>query len=214
MSKKTNKAPTLNAKQRDLIASAAAVGYGVMGGFASGIALAKAIGNKSKQALVDAGLQYKAGYIVRYLEDVPGYAKRVGNMSQAMRFEDALSIYAKPAPTTAKPNRRTDLEHKACRAADVSWHGCKARAGLIVKVARKPRPASAGLSKNAQLAKVPVDLVKASPKLTTKVAANDYFATAAAALLATVDKNAKHIAPQLSSAVSDFKAAVTAYLAK
>jgi hypothetical protein len=57
---------------------------------------------------------------------------------------------------------------------------------------------------------VPVDLVKASPTLKDKPAANDYFATACAALLATVNKNAKKIDPRISSAVSDFHSAMKA----
>jgi len=204
-SKKTAKkaAKALSPKLAALVASAASIGYGVAEGFSAGVTLARNIGQGHKMALIDAGLGYKSGYIVRYFEDAgPAYAKRTGNMSQAQRFEDALAIYAKAGPETAKPNRRTALEHKACRAADVSWTGCKNRAFGTTPKARKPRPATAKVNP------VPVDLVKASPNLPTKVAVNDYFATAMAALLATVDKNAKRVMPQISSAISDCNAAI------
>lgn len=203
--KKSKAAKPLNARLRQLVASAAAVGMNVANGYAEAVALFKAIGTKNRVALVDAGLNYKAGYLVRSLSDVAAYAKRWGNMGDDQRVEAALEIYAKPYPESSKPNRRTEQEHRACRAADVSLAAAKRRAGLIAekKGGRKPRPA-ANPPKPA-----PVDLVKASPKLQNKAAANDYFATAAAALLATVDKNARLVMPQLSSAVSDFKAAVT-----
>lgn len=211
MTKKNSKktAKPLSAKLKALITGAASIGYGVAGGFAAGVQLAKDIGAKNKQALTDAGLEYKAGYIVRYLEDETAFKRSWSNMDAEQRFGAARDIYAKPYPESSKANRRSELEHKACRAADVSWHGCKARAGLIVKAPRKPRP-----PKNESAAKAPpVDLVKASPKLKDVTAANDYFATAAAALLATVDKNAKHMKPALSSAVQDFVAAVKKALA-
>lgn len=207
MSKKTNKAKPLNATLRGLIATAATVGYSTANSFEGGVALCRSLA-KSKAALNEAGRQYKAGYVVRRLEAIPAVAKRWSNMPLEQRIEAALEVMDKATPDSAKPNRRTDLEHKAVRAADVSWAACKRRAGLIAekKGGRKPRPAS-------NKAKAPpVDLVKASPKLADKAAANDYFATAAAALLATVDKNARIIPPQLSTAVQDFKAAVTACL--
>jgi hypothetical protein len=169
------------------------------------VTLFKRIGTKSKVALADASLNYKAGYIARSLRET--YAKRWGNMGDAELVEAAKEIYGKPYPESSKANRRTEAEHKACRAADVSLATAKRRAGLIAekKGGRKPRPSS-----NAPAKAIPVDLVKASPTLKTKEAANDYFATACAALLATVNKNAKRIDPRLSSAVSDFHAACKA----
>lgn len=197
-------AKPISAKLRELIGTAAAIGFDVATGYQRAVSLARAIGSKNRLALVEAGLQYKAGYVARYLGDQPAFAKRWHNMGQDERIAESLDIYGRPYPESSKGNRRTALEHKACRAADVSWNTAKRRAGLIAekKGGRKPRPA-ANASKP-----VPVDLVKASPKLPNKTAANDYFATAAAALLATVDKNAKHVAPQVSSAVSDFVTAL------
>ena len=208
--KKAKRAP-MSAKLRELVASAASVGMNVAGNFAVAVDLFKKIGTKNRVALADASLNYKAGYVARYLSDSPAYAKKWHNMGDEQRVSAAADIYAKPYPESSKPNRRTELEHRACRAADVSLASAKRRAGLIAekKGGRRPRPSSNSPSKP-----VPVDLVKASPKLPTKAAANDYFATAAAALLATVDKNAKLISPQLSSAVADFKAAVKAALGK
>jgi hypothetical protein len=189
----------ITAAKRRLIASAASLGHGVAGGYQAAVDALKSFTLDDKGALADFGVQYKAGYMVRYFEaNMPRYLKRVGNMDLALRVEDALTIYAKPAPDTTKANRRTDLEHKACRAADVSWNTVKARAGLAKPKTRKPRPAVVPANP------VPVDLVKASPKLATKEAVNDHFATAAAALLATVNVNAKRVSPQLSSLIEDF----------
>lgn len=201
--KAKKKTARISAKLQGLIAGAASIGYQTQGAFAAGVGLAKAIGGKNRVALADAGVQYVAGYVVRYLEDQPAYMRRVGNMSQTQRFTDAVEIIGKPEAGSSKPNRRTELEQRAVRAGQTSWSGCKRRAGLVAERngGRKPRP-SANASKP-----VPVDLVKASPKLASKKAANDYFATACAALLVTVDKNAKLIAPQISSALTDLRAA-------
>lgn len=201
-----SKAKPLNAKLRGLVESAAAIGMNVATGYSQAVTLFRSIGTGNRVALVNASLEYKAGYVARYLSDTPAIAKRWGNMDDAAKVDAARDILKKPTPESAKPNRRTELEHKACRAADVSLATAKRRAGLVAekKGGRKPRP-----STNPPKA-VPVDLVKASPKLATKEAANDYFATACAALLATVNKNAKRIDPRLSSAVTDFHEALKA----
>lgn len=207
MSKNAKKSRPLSAKLKALVASAGSVGMNVAGRFGEAVTLFKAIGTSSKVALVDASLNYKAGYVATYLQSNAAFAKRWGNLGEPQLIEAGAEIYGKPYPESSKPNRRTDLEHKACRAADVSLATAKRRAGLIAekKGGRKPRPAS-----NANSKAVPVDLVKASPTLATKAAANDYFATACAALLATVNKNAKRIDPRLSTAVQDFHAACKA----
>lgn len=217
MAKKANKkaAPRIAAKFADLLGTAAQVGYSSRQAFNEGVKLARAT-KSSKAALDEAGRRYKCGYIVSYLEEP--FAKAWGNMSLDQRFEAAATIMAKASPDSTKPDRRTDVEHKACRAADTSWSTAKRQAGIepTKKGGRKPRQGST--AKDAPKAP-PVDMVKASPRFTAayakehgfetpKAAANDYFVTAAAALLATVDKNAKLIAPALSSAISDFKAAI------
>lgn len=196
---KKSKARPISAKLRELIAGAASIGFDVATGYQRAVVLARSIGTKHRVALAEAGLQYQAGYVARYLGDQPAYSKRWHNMGQPERIAASLAVIAKPEPTSTKPNRRTELEQRAVRAAQTSWATAKRRAGLTAerKGGRKPRP-SANASKP-----VPVDLVKASPRFSNKAAANDYFATALAALLTTVDKNAKLIAPQLSTIVHD-----------
>lgn len=207
MRKNAKKSRPLSAKLRALVASAGNVGMNVAGRFGEAVALFKAIGTSSKVALVDASLNYKAGYVATYLMGNAAYAKRWHNLGEPELIEAGAEIYGKPYPESSKPNRRTELEHRACRAADVSLASAKRRAGLIAekKGGRKPRPAS-----NAPSKAIPVDLVKASPTLKDKTAANDYFATACAALLATVNKNAKKVDPRISSAVQDFHGALKA----
>ena len=227
MANKKAKRATISAKLRDLIASASGVGFASANAFEAGVQLARdavkalprGTSPNKAQAMIDLGLAYKAGYIARRLKGEKAFEKRWGNYSDAQMIEEAKAIYAKPYPDSSKPNRRTELEHKACRAADTSWTTCKTRAGIVSERkgagGRKPRP-SANKGKAP-----PVDLVKAAPKFdaayckahsvdTPKAAANDYFATAAAALLATVNKNAKQVDPRLSSAVTDFHGALKA----
>lgn len=164
-------------------------------------------GSTRNRALEQAALGYKSGYVARSLLVDSAYAKKWGNMSQSQQIEEGTAIIARASPQSTKDDRRTEQEHKACRAADVSWFKVKERSGLTEPKAnkgnRKPRQGS-----NPPVKAPPVDLVKASPKLKTKEAVNDYFGVAAAALLATVDKNAKLVDPRISSAVSDFLAAI------
>lgn len=182
------------------ITGAASLGYGVAGGFQAAVSGLKGftLQDRDKAALADFGLQYKAGYMVRYAEaNMPSYAKRVGNQPLPIRVDGMLEVYGKPYPQSAKPNRRTEAEHKMCRAADVSWNAVRARAGLAKpKAPRKPRT-------TVVAPEPPRDLITSCPKLADKAAANDHFATAAAALLATVNGNARKVVPQISSAVQD-----------
>ena len=214
MSKKSNKvAAIITASQKRLVGTAAAIGFDVATGHALAVKLCKAIGDKTPaaiKALNAAGSFYKAGYVAQSLLAGP-YAKRWGNMDRAQLIEEGIAIMAKSTPESSKADRRTDAEHKACRAADVSWSGCKKRAGILpVKKGntstRKPRPGS----NKAPAKALPVDMVKASPKLANRGAANDYFATCAAALLVAVNKNAKHVEPRVSSAVTEFHNAMKA----
>lgn len=212
----TRKVAALSEAVQTLITTVATSGFMVANNFAecvdavAGIVKATRLGSPRNRALEAAALGYKGGYVARSLLRDPAYAQRWGNMSMTQQIEAGAEIIARAAPTSNKPDRRTEAEHKACRAADVSWYKVKEAAGVAEpkknKGGRKPRTGS-----NPPKAP-PVDLVKASPKLATKQAANDYFGTAAAALLATVDKNAKLVDPRISSAVSDFLAAVKAAL--
>lgn len=192
----------LNVKLAALVGGAASIGFNIATGYAAAVDLVIAV-KASATALERTGEQYKRGYVARSLLANPAYVKRWHNLDQAAQFDAAGEIIAKATPDSSKPDRRTDGEHKAVRAADVSWSKVKRAAGIEAKKkgGRKPRPGSTAKAP-------PVDLVKASPKLATKEAVNDYFGTAAAALLATVDKNAKLVDPRISSAVSDFLASV------
>lgn len=195
-----------------LVATVATCGFSTANAYADCVtAVAEIVrntrpGSPRNRALEAAALGYKSGYVARSLLTDSAYAERWGNMSVVQQIEAGSEIIARAAPTSSKPDRRTEQEHKACRAADVSWYKVKAAAGLAEpkknKGGRKPRAGS------NPPPPPPVDLVKASPKLANKAAANDYFGTAAAALLATVDKNAKLVDPRISSAVSDFLKAV------
>lgn len=198
----------LNAKFTALVTSAAAIGFDVASGYAAAVDLVIAV-KGSAAALERTGEQYKRGYVARSLLSVPAYAKRWHNLDQPGQFDAAGEIIAKATPDSSKPDRRTELEHKAVRAADVSWSKVKRAAGIAATKNgnRTPRTSTVPAGNVP-----PVDLVKASPKLPNKTAANDYFGTAAAALLATVDKNAALVDPRISSAVSDFLAAVKAAL--
>lgn len=197
----------LSVRLQGLVDSAAFVGYASGSAFAEGVTLFRSIGQANAVALVDASLQFKAGYVVRYLEDTPDYPRRVGNMNQAERFEDALLILAKAAPGTAKPNRRSAIEQSACKAASESASAARKRAFNIKPKKRAPRQTTATDSNP-----VPVDLVKASPKFATVEEGNTYFAEALAALLATVSRNARKVKPQISSAIEDCNATIKAAL--
>jgi hypothetical protein len=207
MAKAKKKTVRISAKLQGLIGGAASIGYQTQGAFTAGVELAKAIGGKNRVALADAGRQYVAGYVVRYLEDHPAYMRRVGNMNQTQRFADAIEMQDKPEAGSTKPNRRTELEQRAVRAGQTSWSTCKRRAGLVAerKGGRKPRP---GANKKPVKA-LPIDLTIAAPKLASKKAANDFFANSCAALLTTWDKNAGlKLDPRISTALTDLRAAL------
>lgn len=212
MSKKTDKktAKKLNAKMAALVTSATSIGYNVADGFSSAVVLFRSIGAANERAVKEAGANYVVGYVTRYLSDVPAYAKRWGNMGPVERLDAARDIIAKPTPESAKAGRRTELEHKAVRAAATSLSTAKRRAGIVADPAKNPdkNKKRAPRTGSNEPAAPPVDLVKASPTLKDKEAVNDYFATACAALLTTVNKNAKKVDPRISSAVEDFHAAM------
>lgn len=221
MNKKTTKRATkavaaMSEALQKLVSSVALAGFQEGGAYRAAVSGVMAIvsatrpGSPRNRALEAAALGYKAARVANSLLADPAYVKRWHNMADELIIEAGAEIIGKAAPTSSKPDRRTEQEHKACRSADVSWVRIREAAGIKSaekrKASRKPRQGS-----NPAKAP-PVDLVKASPKLATKAAANDYFGTAAAALLATVDKNAKLVDPRISSAVSDFLAAVKAAL--
>lgn len=210
------KTSAMSARIQSLVATCGSAGFATANAYADCVDAVRDIvketrpGSARNRALEAAAAQYKGGYVARSLLNDPAYRKRWHNLTVTQQIDEGAAIIAKAAPTTSKDDRRTEVEHKVCRAADASWFKVKQNAGLTEpkknKGNRKPRP-------GANDAKAPPqDLVKASPKLATKEAANDYFGIAAAALLATVDKNAKLVDPRISTAVSDFLTAVKAAL--
>jgi hypothetical protein len=233
--KKTPKQPIFSDTLRALISSASVIGFVVADSFGEALTLVESIitETKGKVALRDKALNaaqanYVPGYVARSLLRLPDYRSRWDNLTQDQQIDMGKDICAKSHPTTkkAKPEeRRTDNEHKACRAADESWRALKRKAGIEGDKAKDPKKNSRAprAGSNPPPPPPPVDLVKASPKIdkayaeragvkTVKEAVNDYYATAAAALLAFTNKNARNVIPQLSSATADFHAAVKAAL--
>lgn len=200
----------ITAKQSKAIGTAYGFGHSARANFQATVAALAVFTKEDKEALIQFGLQYKAGYMAAYFAaNVPGWAKRKGNQSQDVIAEDMAAIYSKPYPESTKPNRRTEVEHKACRAADSSWSGAKSVAGLSNPQKRAPRPSA------NKAPEPPRELVAATPKLGTKVAANEHFSIAAAALMTTCNANAKFVQPAIISAVSDlYQAFIKAGLIK
>jgi hypothetical protein len=224
--KATKAAPRINAKLSALIATASTVGFLASGAFEDAVqlvrdavkALPKGASPLKHQAMIDLGLAYKSGYIARRLSGEPLFVKRWGNYSDEQKMAEALAIYAKPGFESGKPNRRTELEHAACRSADTSYSKARVRAGVITERkgagGRKPRPAS-NVKEPAR------DLLAVSPKFDNDNEARDYFRSAFAALLTTTEvnrqtgrkKEVKHIAFVVQSIIQDAKAAIEKALA-
>lgn len=230
-------------KYVDLVNAAQATGYNIATGFRTAVAALK-VCKASKVALEAYGARYCVGYVAASLFSLPAYAERWGNMTDEQRGKEAQTIIdRKPPKTEEKPDgkrvslpdaqqpdgHRLDIEHKAVRAAQTSLSTAKRNAGIEPTKAggRAPRPSSTEPKLNGAAA--PVDLVKAAPKFdkdyaaehdceTPRDAANDYFRTAAAALLTTVNRNVgkgktNPIDPKVSTAVADFHAAIMAAIA-
>lgn len=192
----------ITAKQSKAIGTAYGFGHSARANFQATVSALSVFTKEDKEALIQFGLQYKAGYMAAYFAaNLPGWAKRKGNQPPEVIAEEMAAIYSKPYPSSTKPNRRTELEHKACRAADVSWSGAKSSAGLSNPQKRKPRPSA------NKTPEPPRELVAATPKLGTKTAVNDHFSTAVAALMTTVNANARFVSPGISSAIQDAYAA-------
>jgi hypothetical protein len=188
-----------------LISSAAGIGFDTVNAYARGIELAKRIGPNPK-LLADAGVQYQIGYVAGYLKR---HETRTRNLSDEMRFDESRAVLEKAMPESTKPNRRTDLEHRACRAASNSWTRCKDDAG--VKAAPKAR-LNGGKRKAAKPNNTGANGGKVSaintPRLENAEAANAYFGQLAVAALRTVNINAKKLSPAISTAVQDFHLAM------
>lgn len=224
-SKKTA-TPRINAKLATLIATAGDVGFTASGAFENAVelvraavkALPKDASPLKHQGMIDLGLQYKGGFIARNLLAEPAIAKRWGNMGVPEMIVEALEVYAKPGFESGKPNRRTEREHKACRAADTSFSKIRERAGVISE--RKGAGGRAPRTSTVP-AEPPRDALFASPKLANDNDAREYFRSAFAALLTTtevnrqtgVKKEVKHVAFVVQSIIADAKALIEKALA-
>lgn len=233
--KRTVKVTALPEAVQTMVSAIALCGFDAFGAFAkccdNVLAIVKSTrpGSPRNRALEAAALGYRAGYVACNLLRDDDYAKRWGNMSQLQQIEEATRIIGMRAakaetrpdgttiylPDSKQPDGyRNAREHKAVRASDVSWLKVREATGLKAKKAKQSRAPRTG---STEATPPPVDLVKASPTLATREAANDYFGTAAAALLATVDKNVKAgrgnpIDPRISTAVHNFLTEVKAAL--
>lgn len=207
-----------------LVSSVAQCGLNASQAFSSSVRGLQAIvaatrkGSQRNRALEAAYLGYQAGYVADSLLSDPAYAKRWGNLSPTQLIEEGTAILKRAAPTSKKEDRRTEQEHKACRAASVSLVRVKERAGLkdatARKNSRKPRP-------SANTPEPPREALFASPKLANDNEARDYFRNAFAALMTTTEvnrqtgikKEVKHVAFIVQSIIADAKAAIEKALA-
>lgn len=219
MSKSTEKAQRRSKSLTALISSAANLGYAFSGGFEAAVASAHKLvpsnylGLSEEQRKVfaaqirDFGIQFKAGHLLKYLE-LRGYNKRFGNMDHAQKIAACVEIFDAAPPESDKNNRRTETEHKGCRAADNAWTRVRDAAGLKPPAQkRKPLRRAAGDEKGKGTA--PVALTNLQPlKFAASSDALEAFKAIAANLHRLVNGNVLTIPPQLRSAAQDFEAAV------
>lgn len=219
-------APRISAALTSLIASAASIGFAASGAFENAVvlvrnavkALPKGASPLKHQGMIDLGLAYKSGFIARNLMSEPSIAKRWGNMGEAEMCAAALEVYAKPGFESGKPNRRTEREHKACRAADTSFTKIRERAGIVSE--RKGAGGRAPRTSTVP-AEPPVNALFASPKLANDNDAREYYRSAFAALLTSTEvnlqtgikKDVKHVVFLVQSIIGDAKAAIEKALA-
>jgi hypothetical protein len=211
-------APT-NAKiVSELLGGAAAIGYNIGSATAEAAAyVLRCERELNRSEYLDAIVQLKAGRIVAYFENPPKaertacanyIARRWDNLPREERIASAVEMIGKPAPDTAKPNRRIATEHKAVRAADSAVSNLRRHAGLTKSSPKKNRTPRAGSN-------VPdgASVTIAAPKFTNDNDAVEYFGNVAAMLVQAVEKNqqpgspkaVKGIAFRLSSLCEDFK---------
>jgi hypothetical protein len=135
-------------------------------------------------------------------------SKRWGNMERAQRVDSAIEIMGKAEPTSERSNRRTELEHKAVKAAQSAWSHLKGEAGL------KPQTASKTNRKGASKRRAAGDEVAVraarltAPHFVAPIDAVKFYENLAADLLKAVNSNAMATPIALKSAVQDFRAAV------
>lgn len=229
MSKKTKKTANTRALSDSvlaLVSTVAQCGLNAAASYSASVnavlAIVKATrpGSPRNRALEAAYLGYQAGYVANSLLADPAYAKKWGNLSPTQLIEEGTEILGRGAPTSIRDDRRTEQEHKACRAASVSLVRVKERAGLKDdtkrKASRKPRP-------SANPPEPPRDLIAASPKFVNDNEARDYWRNAFAALMTTTEVNrhgkagvkreVSHVTFLVQSIIADAKAAIEKALA-
>lgn len=197
-----------------LVASAGEAGFTVGGGHGLSIDVFASVKGNAR-ALKEAESAFVQGYVAGSLIRRPDYAKRWGNMGRdQLLIEAATIISLKPfdKDVEASDDRRDELQHKAVRSAQTTLSNAKRKAGIMPTKGggRKPRTPSVPAEEGSP---VPVDMVTATPTLASKEDVNAYMEKAIAALLATCDKNAKRVMPQISSALTDCRDAISAALA-
>jgi hypothetical protein len=220
--KKTNRSAATVA----LIASAADLGYVARTSFGTAVASAAKLvpstylataydkagkltetGKRFAPVIRDFGEQYKAGHVVAYLEPHYG-SKRWGNMERAQRVESAIEIMGKAEPTSERSNRRTELEHKAVKAAQSAWSHLKGEAGLKPQTASKTNRKGASKRRAVGDEKAVPAARLMAPHFVAPIDAVKFYENLAADLLKAVNSNAMATPIALKSAVQDFRAAV------
>lgn len=216
MSKSTKKAVKRSATLTALINGASELGYAFSGGFEAACTSAKKLVPSTYLTLSEAqrkvyapqiadfGRHFKAGHLLRYLEN-RGYNRRFGNLDAKQKIVECLGIFDKARPDNLeKTDRRTALEHLGCRTADNAWSRVRDSAGLKMP-APKRAPAkrrAAGDDKAVPTARI------TAPAMHAPVDALAFFQHVATDLLKAVNANAKVVPIGLKSAVEDFRKAV------
>jgi hypothetical protein len=220
MSKTTQKTARRSATLIALINGAANLGYAFSGGFEAAVTAAYklkpsnylSLSEEQRKAYApqirDFGIQFKAGHLLRYLE-ARGYNKRFGNMDQPQKIAECVTIFDKARPDSDKNDRRTELEHLGCRAADNAWTRVRDSAGL-----KPPAPKRAPAKRRAAGDEKAVPSARlTAPAMHAPVDALAFFKNVSADLLKAVNANAKVVPIGLKSAVQDFRKAVSAAIA-
>lgn len=216
MSKSTVKTAKRSAALTALINGASALGYAFSGGFEAACASARklvpnnylSLSDEQRKAyapqIADFGRHFKAGHLLRYLEN-RGYNRRFGNLDEQQKIVECLAIFDKARPDNLeKTDRRTALEHLGCRTADNAWSRVKDAAGLKPPAPKRApsKRRAAGDSKAVPSARL------TAPVMHAPVDALGFFTNVSNDLLKAVNANAAVVPIALKSAVQDFRKAV------
>lgn len=216
MSKSTQKTVKRSATLTALINGAASLGYAFSGGFEAACASAKklvpstflALSDEQRKGyaaqIADFGRHFKAGHLLRYLEN-RGYNRRFGNMDEPAKIVECLAIFDKARPDNLeKTDRRTAVEHLGCRTADNAWSRVKDASGLKPPAPKRApsKRRAAGDEKALPSARI------TAPVMHAPVDALGFFKNVSADLLKAINANAKVVPIGLKTAVQDFRKAV------